>query len=171
MYGTEMYLIEECIGLVSKSWYFFDFEKCNSLCFNLFNGCQTTKVVRSPVVPYPINFIELDEWCEESNTSMYVLDEDLDNYEWFSLLKSEVDVSKQIPLDLSIKYGNAYLGTLLDSNINRGRQLYYRGLTQEVKFQLPMSGILSKPDSILTFAFSDDFKVKSWDFIKKQKWR
>ena len=68
------------------------------------------------------------------------LEIEISTYEWSNILKSEVDNSVTIPIDLAIKYGNEYMGGLINDKISSSRQIYFRGLEQELSFQIPMSG-------------------------------
>jgi hypothetical protein len=146
LYGIYIYLNSGCIGLFIKLNMFFNFTNQYNLYLPIINNCTFLQIILKItdllVNITTINFVKLDGWIEKFNSSKNVLNEDLDNYEWFSLLRSEVDLSKNLPTDLSIKYGNAYLNSFVDNNINKGRQLYYRGLNQEIKFQIPISGTL-----------------------------
>lgn len=101
------------------------------------------------------------------NTSSSLLNEEIDQYEWFTILKAEMDTSGEIPIDLAVKYGREYMGGLINHKINTSRQLYYRGLTQDIKFSVPLSGIMGDVDNGVNFHISENFKITDWEKIRE----
>lgn len=102
-------------------------------------------------------------------TNTNILNEELDNYEWFTLLKAEIDMTSKVPLDLAVKYGRDYMGGLVNHRVNTTRQLYYRGLTQDIAFRVPLSGTLGNEDTKLALKISPTFKMIDWDNLTSKK--
>lgn len=110
---------------------------------------------------YVINFKIL-------NSSSEILNEELDNYEWFTIFKAEIDTATTVPLDLAVKYGKEYMGGLVNHKINTSRQLYYRGLTHDIEFKVPLSGTLSEPDTSMAMLLSPNFKIIDFENLNKK---
>ena len=75
------------------------------------------------------------------------LHQELDSYEWFTILKSELDSNTTIPVDLAVKYGKEYMGSVVKDKIRSSRQIFYRGINQEINL-LGTTGTITTNSSI-----------------------
>lgn len=99
--------------------------------------------------------------CVDYSSSDLDLEKELGSYEWHNILRSEIDNLTSISVDLAIKYGNDYMGGLVNDKLNNSRQVYYRGVEQELSFQIPFSGLKNQIDFNLNFNFDNDFSLNS----------
>ncbi len=88
------------------------------------------------------------------------LDFELDTYEWFCLLRPEIDTSVTINRDLAYRYGQEYLTGLLSDRVGEGQHLYQRGLAQEVQMLMPMSNTVAEVFSQLTVETQDSARLQ-----------
>ena len=95
-----------------------------------------------------------------TSISDYV-NKDIDSYEIFTILRNELDSGISLPLNLAIRYGQGFVLDNLDTGINSGRQIYYRGLSQETRFILPISGSGSDKEFIFKNIENITFKYDS----------
>ena len=95
-----------------------------------------------------------------TSISDYV-NKDIDSYEIFTILRNELDSGISLPLNLAIRYGQGFVLDNLDTGINSGRQIYYRGLSQETRFNLPISGSGSDKEFIFKNIENITFKYDS----------
>jgi hypothetical protein len=70
-----------------------------------------------------------------------------------------MDTTGTIPIDLAVKYGRDYMGNFINHKVNTSRQLYFRGLTQDIKFHVPLSGTIAEMDQGISFQVSENFKI------------
>lgn len=88
------------------------------------------------------------------------LEFELDTYEWFCLLRPEVDTTVTINRDLAYRYGQEYVTGLLSEKIGEGQHLYQRGLAQEVRMLLPMASTVTEVLSQTEFETSDSTRLQ-----------
>ena len=76
--------------------------------------------------------------CSTSLYSSEHLSHELDSYEWFTILKSELDSDVSIPVDLAVKYGKEYMGSIVKDKIRLNRNVFYAGVSQEISQLQPI---------------------------------
>ena len=54
-----------------------------------------------------------------------ILIEEIDNIEWSSVIKNELDADYFIPGDLATAYGKGYIMDMISAKINHGRELFF----------------------------------------------
>lgn len=113
-------------------------------------------------------FLKNDYFFLNYNSSDMDLERELGSYEWHNILRSEIDNLTSISVDLAVRYGNEYMGGLVNDKLNNSRQVYYRGMEQELSFQIPFSGLKNQLDFNLNFNFDGELSLNSWDFMKKE---
>lgn len=88
------------------------------------------------------------------------LDFELDTYEWFCLLRPEVDTTVTINRDLAYRYGQEYLTGLLADRVGEGQHVYHRGLAQEVQMLLPLPNTVAEALEGLELEAQDSTRLR-----------
>lgn len=82
-------------------------------------------------------------------------------------MKSELDNSSSIPVDLAVKYGKEYMGSIVKDKTSSSRQLFYRGITQEIN-QLsvhPSSSSIIENLKLVNNEEYADFTINQFDIL------